>query len=68
MLPFLARTRREILALTARDWSALVFIALGGSVAATSLFTFSIKYGNPSVTVLLQKTQPFWKKTSPYSL
>ena len=58
VLPFLARTRCEILALTARDWSALLFIALGGSVAATSLFTFSIKYGNPSVTVLLQKTQP----------
>ncbi len=39
---------------------ALMFIAIGGSVAATSLFTYSIKYGNPSVTVLLQKTQPLF--------
>jgi len=58
VLPFLIRARKAMTRLTATDWISLAFIAVGGSVAATSLFTFSIKYGNPSVTVLLQKTQP----------
>ncbi len=57
-VPVLLRAKPVIAHLGARDWLSLVFIAVGGSVAATSLFTFSIKYGNPSVTVLLQKTQP----------
>src|SRR5438093_2065013 len=60
VLPFLIRARKAMTRLTATDWISLAFIAVGGSVAATSLFTFSIKYGNPSVTVLLQKTQPLF--------
>jgi drug/metabolite transporter (DMT)-like permease len=60
MLPLLARERKELAKLTHKDWISLIFIAVGGSVIATSLFTFAIKYGNPSVTVLLQKTQPFF--------
>ncbi len=45
----------------ARWWAAaLLFIALGGSVAATSLFTIAMKYGNPSVVVQLQKMQPLF--------
>ncbi len=60
VLPVLILGRREILGLKRREWVALSFIAVGGSVAATSLFTYSIKYGNPSVTVLLQKSQPLF--------
>jgi DME family drug/metabolite transporter len=60
MLPSLVAARREILSLSLKDWASLAFIAIGGSVAATSLFTFAIKYGNPSVAVLLQKTQPIY--------
>ncbi len=60
MLPFLARSAAVLRNLASRDWSALSFIALGGSVAATSLFTFAIKHGNPSVAALLQKTQPIF--------
>lgn len=60
MLPSLVAARREILRLSSKDWASLAFIAIGGSVAATSLFTFAIKYGNPSVAVLLQKTQPIY--------
>ncbi len=60
MLPLLLRARKEVAKLNIKDWVALVFIAVGGSVAATALFTYAIKYGNPSVTVLLQKTQPFF--------
>ena len=63
LLPTLLRSRRLIPGFNTRDWISLIFIALGGSVAATSLFTYSIKYGNPSVTVLLQKTQPFFTLT-----
>ncbi len=58
MLPLLLGVRKELARLNRKDWISLIFIAIGGSVAATSLFTFAIKYGNPSVTVLLQKTQP----------
>ncbi len=58
MIPVLWSAKSRVLTLSPREWLSLSFIALGGSVAATSLFTFSIKYGNPSVTVLLQKTQP----------
>ena len=58
ILPLLLGAWKELTRLNQKDWIALIFIAVGGSVAATSLFTFAIKYGNPSVTVLLQKTQP----------
>jgi drug/metabolite transporter, DME family len=60
MLPSLARSAAVLRSLGRRDWIALSFIALGGSVAATSLFTFAIKHGNPSVAALLQKTQPIF--------
>jgi len=58
MLPIVLRNRHEFLGLKGRDYLSLLFIALGGSVAATILFTYAIKYGNPSVAILLQKTQP----------
>jgi len=57
-LPVVIQARKEIRGLPARVWGSLVFIAAGGSVFATSLFTYAIKYGNPSVAALLQKTQP----------
>jgi drug/metabolite transporter (DMT)-like permease len=60
LLPLLASSAAVFRSLGKRDWIALAFIALGGSVAATSLFTFAIKHGNPSVAALLQKTQPLF--------
>jgi DME family drug/metabolite transporter len=60
LLPLLARSAAVLRGLSRRDWVALSFIALGGSVAATSLFTFAVKHGNPTVAVLLQKTQPLF--------
>jgi len=60
MIPVLVKYRRELSSLKSRDYTALAFIAFGGSVAATSLFTYAIKYGNPSVVILLQKTQPLF--------
>jgi DME family drug/metabolite transporter len=58
LVPVLYRAIAVVRHLSVKEWASLAFIAVGGSVAATSLFTLSIKYGNPSVTVLLQKTQP----------
>lgn len=58
MLPVVFHSRREFVNLQGRDCASLLFIALGGSVAATVLFTFAVKHGNPSVAILLQKTQP----------
>jgi drug/metabolite transporter, DME family len=57
-LPLVLREGARIRALVRSEWGALIGIAAGGSVIATSLFTYSIKYGNPTVAVLLQKTQP----------
>jgi drug/metabolite transporter (DMT)-like permease len=37
MLPWLMRRRTRLMRLSPRDWYALAFIAVGGSVAATSL-------------------------------
>ena len=58
LLPFLGDIRSILGGLTRRHVAALLFISIGGSVVATSIFTYGIKYGNPSVVVLLQKTQP----------
>lgn len=60
VFPMLLACRAEFRRLKGRDYALLLFVALGGSVAATSLFTFAIKYGNPSAIVLLQKTQPLF--------
>src|SRR5438034_10585618 len=57
LLPSLLQGKKEMIRFSARDWISLAMVAVGGSVAATSLFTYSIKYGNPSVTVLWQETQ-----------
>jgi drug/metabolite transporter (DMT)-like permease len=58
MLPFLRNPDPRAARWQRRDVAALVFISIGGSVVATSIFTYAIKYGNPSVAVLLQKIQP----------
>ena len=60
VIPILIACRAGFRRLKASDYALLLFVALGGSVAATSLFTFAIKYGNPSAVVLLQKTQPLF--------
>jgi drug/metabolite transporter (DMT)-like permease len=46
--------------LAASQWVALVVIAWGGSALATLLFTAAFASGNPTVVILLQKTQPLF--------
>ncbi len=58
--PVVWRRRAELRRLRAHDISLLLFIALGGSVAATVFFTIAVKYGNPSVAIVLQKSQPIF--------
>ena len=58
VLLFLARYFLEFRSLSWRDWLAVIFIAFGGSALATVFFTQSFHYINPSVAILLQKTQP----------
>jgi len=60
MLPFLSHGSDGRARMRAPDLWALLFIAVGGSVTATSIFTYAIKYGNPTVVVVLQKTQPLF--------
>src|ERR671912_313662 len=46
--------------LRAPQWAALLVIAWGGSALATLLFTTAFVFGNPTVVILLQKTQPLF--------
>jgi drug/metabolite transporter (DMT)-like permease len=46
--------------LRAPQWAALLVIAWGGSALATLLFTTAFAFGNPTVVILLQKTQPLF--------
>ncbi len=59
VLPLFWRFRQELKQLRWRQWLAVLFIGFGGSALATVLFTQSFHYVNPSVSILLQKTQPF---------
>jgi drug/metabolite transporter (DMT)-like permease len=42
------------------QWVALLVIGWGGSALATLLFTTAFVVGNPTVVILLQKTQPLF--------
>src|SRR3990167_4687802 len=55
---FLFKYLKELKNLSRREWLAVAFIGFGGSALATVLFTQSFHYLNPSVSILLQKTQP----------
>ena len=46
--------------LGASQWVALFVIGWGGSAIATLLFTTAFVVGNPTVVILLQKTQPLF--------
>src|ERR671913_566558 len=46
--------------LGAAQWVALLVIGWGGSALATLLFTTALDVGNPTVVILLQKTQPLF--------
>jgi drug/metabolite transporter (DMT)-like permease len=46
--------------LRAAQWVALLVIGWGGSALATLLFTTAFDVGNPTVVILLQKTQPLF--------
>ncbi|HEV8601376.1 MAG TPA: DMT family transporter [Patescibacteria group bacterium] len=59
VLIFLFRYLKELKNLNLKEWLAVAFIGFGGSALATVLFTQSFHYVNPSVAILLQKTQPF---------
>jgi drug/metabolite transporter (DMT)-like permease len=58
--PVLIRRRRELRALDATGWAAVLVVAWAGSALATLAFTTALLYGNPNVVILLQKTQPLW--------
>jgi drug/metabolite transporter (DMT)-like permease len=46
--------------LGAAQWVALLLIGWGGSALATLLFTTAFAVGNPTVVILLQKSQPLF--------
>lgn len=53
-----ARFGRGVLRLSRREWAAAIFVGALGSAVATTIFTLSFRYVNPSIAVLLQKLQP----------
>ena len=58
LLPVLWTRRLQLQKLRPRDWVAVAAIAWGGSALATVFFTEAVRVGNPSIAVLLQKSQP----------
>jgi drug/metabolite transporter (DMT)-like permease len=58
VLPILLTGFSEIKKLTAKEWLAVLIIAVGGSALASVAFTQAFHYVNPSVAILLQKLQP----------
>jgi drug/metabolite transporter (DMT)-like permease len=60
VLPFLWSRRHDVRRLTGRGWLSVAAVAWGGSALATLAFTSAFQHGNPTVVVLLQKTQPVW--------
>ncbi|MBY9001555.1 MAG: DMT family transporter [Candidatus Heimdallarchaeota archaeon] len=41
-----------------KDWFALIYVSMGGSALGLFFFLISLGMGNPTVAILLQKTQP----------
>jgi drug/metabolite transporter (DMT)-like permease len=60
VLPFLWTRRHDMRGLSTKTWLSVVAVAWGGSALATLAFTSAFQHGNPTVVVLLQKTQPAW--------
>lgn len=57
-LPFAWRQLPQVRRFDRGDWLSLLFIGAGGSALGLVLFTQSFSYGNPTVSILLQKLQP----------
>lgn len=49
---------RKFFTIRTELWPSLFLVGAGGSGLATVLFTESFRFVNPSITILLQKTQP----------
>ena len=60
VIPILIKSWRRAVALTARQWGAVLFIGVAASALATVAFTASFSYVSPSVSILLQKIQPLF--------
>ena len=60
VLPYLWTRRSALRGLSTRGWVSVLAVAWGGSALATLAFTSAFQHGNPTVVVLLQKTQPVW--------
>ncbi|MCK4845620.1 MAG: EamA family transporter, partial [Candidatus Heimdallarchaeota archaeon] len=41
-----------------RDWLAVIFVSFGGSALGLFFFLISFSLGNPTIAILLQKSQP----------
>src|ERR687894_1331256 len=59
-IPAVALGWRFFRGLGSAQWVALLIIGWGGSAIATLLFTTAFTVGNPTVVILLQKTQPLF--------
>lgn len=57
-LPFLLKFFRNRPSLNTKDIIALLFVGAGASAVATILFTQAFTYGDPTIPLLIQKTQP----------
>lgn len=57
-LPWLIPALRKLKHLRPQEWLALLFIGVGASAVATTLFTMAFQHGGAITPVVLQKFQP----------
>jgi len=64
LLPILGFTRgfgklkQSMKSFDRRDWFAIIFVSFGGSALGLFFFLISFSLGNPTIAILLQKSQP----------
>ena len=59
VVPILVRFWPKIKTINFRQWWAVIYIGIAASALATVAFTASFSYVSPSVSILLQKVEPF---------
>jgi len=59
-VPYLVFNRRFLSGLGLASWTAVLWVAWGGSALGTIFFTQAVKLGNPTSAVFLQKLQPLF--------
>lgn len=59
LTPLLIPALKDLKKFSKKEWLSILIVSIGGSALALIMFTQAFSYMNPSVTIILQKIQPF---------